>query len=515
MNGDKIIYRIYKSQMLEYAAILLTATILIFGILYKSGSLRSGYHLLDDHELIRIEYSLQNSSDSIGRIIAGTISNDLASRFRPFYWVERIGLTAVMGSNLNYWNLYKGIQGVLTFVLLYFTSRKLRNSWHISFLFAAIIMLGTQFTPWFRSANQENTGLFLSALILFMISGQYGRNNFHNIFYNILIGFCIIICGLVKESFTLMIPAFAALKIFLEYCRYKPEDSEKINVKICLMKNAGFLSATGFSFLINVYFIVFKIGADKVSYAGFHKESKISDYFYGIRDSLNVYLKWYYITGIILILMIIMCYQLIYKNYIKYYLGILILGCYIMGVQLVAHAKSLMWERYIIPFILGYAIVFILLGYYILKKDRFRRRVYEGVLIVLLLLEAPRAYAMSKDYAYGGEMIQNQFQTVLEFTQEDSLIIGAYKDMELNIATSCWLEVNGRTKEYSYDWTEKILTDTAQLVQVTDNNVSWADCDAAMCYNTDTELVLTLMGLPDSEDVQIFHYGNYTVIIRS
>lgn len=505
-----------KKQLLEWAIIILAGSILIFGMLYKTGTLKSGYHLMDDHELIRMEYSIKVNGESVWKVMTGTIKNDFWWRFRPFYWVERVGLTALWGSNLYYWNIYKGIQGIFTFVFLYFAARKMNHKWHLSFLFASIIMLGAQFTPWFRSANQENTGLFLCSVILFLIALGHNTQKYRSRWIYILLVFFIILCGLEKESFTLMIPAFAALKFWLEYCHLKETSPKEKPFKKAIKNNLLFLITTGIAFLINVFFIAFKVGVDHVSYAGFHKETNLSEYFYGIRDSLFFYLKWYYIIGIILILLVVVCYQLINIKHIRYYMGFLLIGCYICGVQLLAHAKSLMWQRYIIPFIIGYAFIFILLGYQIFSKDKFRRRVYEGILIVLLLLEAPEAYKLSRNYAYDGQMIQNQFQTILENTDEDSLIIGAYKDGELNLATSCWLEVNGRVHVYSYDWTELTLTDSVQMVQSTvgDENVSWESCAAAMCYYADTASTMELMGLSGNPDTKIYQYGNYTIIVR-
>ena len=135
--------------------------LMVAGTLIQAETITSGYHFLDDHELLRIEYSLEMDKVPLGELVLAWMKNDLWWRFRPLYWVERVVGTAIMGSDMFYWNCYKAVMGVLTFHLLYMAARYLKAKWYTGVLFAGIIMMGAQFTPWYRSANQENTGLFL------------------------------------------------------------------------------------------------------------------------------------------------------------------------------------------------------------------------------------------------------------------------------------------------------------------------------------------------------------------
>lgn len=189
-------YRLEKGkEWIEVLAVFGLGFVLMFGILIKSGTLKSGYHFTDDHELIRIEYTLENSEQSVPSLMNAMIKNDFHSRFRPFYWVERVACTAIFGSDLYPWNIYTGIKGILAFALLVLTARKLKFGRIISLLFAAIIMFGPQFTPWFRSANQENTGLLLCALVLWLISVQYHKGKYNGRIWNSAIVLAIILCG--------------------------------------------------------------------------------------------------------------------------------------------------------------------------------------------------------------------------------------------------------------------------------------------------------------------------------
>ena len=76
--------------------------------------------------------------------------------------------------------------------------------------------------------------------------------------------------------------------------------------------------------------------------------------------------------------------------------------------------KSEMWGRYLFPYIIAYALLFVLLGNYIFRKDRFRNSIYQAVLLVLLILTVPGAVREARDYAKDGEWIREYFQCILE-----------------------------------------------------------------------------------------------------
>lgn len=138
------------------------------------------------------------------------------------------------------------------------------------------------------------------------------------------------------------------------------------------------------AFLFNVYMILFRVGVDQISYAGFHKDTNLGQYLYGISNSLFQNMKWNTLIAGLLLLMMLLCYQLIEKYNIRKYLSLCAILVCAMVLQLVAHARSQMWERYLFPYIIAYALLFVLLGYHIFEKDKFRRKIYFAVLLALL-----------------------------------------------------------------------------------------------------------------------------------
>lgn len=496
---------------------LIGGGLFVYFFLIRTGTLWSGYHFLDDHELVRIEYSLEHGTNVLA-LVKQWILNDLHSRYRPLYWAERIIGTAAMGSDLYLWNVYKAFMGAVTFYLLYMTGFYLRQKWYISALFSAVIMVGPQITPWYRSANQENTGLFLCTVVLYLLARQYNRQKYRHVGYNIFIAVAVILCSLEKESFILMMPAFGAMKYWLEYTERETQMLDKGNRKGLLLdclRNGGITYAMlAIGFLGNLYMLLFRVGVDKVSYAGFHKEASLREYINGIKFSLTKFMANYVWFAVIFTLLLIVCYQVIDKKQIKYYLGFGFISCYIMGTQLLAHAKSMMWERYIIPFIIGYAVLFVFVGYHMLAFDALRRRVYVGVITALVLMYASTAKEMAHSYTQDGELIQGYLNWILENTIESDHFIGAYTDEELNVAVACWFETHGRKKMYSYNWNTGGVQDVIQLGEVNQDMTDWHSAEAVVCYSIDADNIMGMMGLTASDAYLRQQYGKYAVIIR-
>ena len=491
---------------LEPVIILLLGILLVGGTLYRTGTISSGYHFQDDHELIRYHVAFTEGNASLADLIGTAIAGD-STRFRPMYWVERLTGIMLFGDEMVYWNWYTAFKGILTFYLLYYTARYLVRSRFISFLFTGITLFGAQFTPWYRSANQENTGLLFCALTLFLIAKQYHDKKYENLLMNILIPLSAVICGLIKESFTLFMPVFAALKFWLEYCEngecYKCF-KRNLNVSIIILLSAA----------VNAGIILFHTGVDNVSYAGFQKGTSLLEYWSGIKYSLNFNLRSYTLAGAALFFAIVMFFHQLSKADQRKYAGFILIALYVMVVQLVVHAKSLMSERYIIPWIVGYTFLIVLLGYQLFRQDRWKKTLYIGILILLFLSEAPRAWSMSREYAYTGSMVRLYFQNILDKTSEDSHIVCAFYDPEVNIASECWLETHGRTLVYSFDTASEEFVNLSQLKMPSPEIFSWETATVITCYTSQAEQILQSVGISDPDQYDLSEHGIYCVISR-
>ncbi len=503
--------KIRTISIVEHIGILLLGCLVVYGILYKTGTINSGYHFLDDHELIRMEIAFEQQSESLLQAIKNWMVGDFHWRFRPLYWIERVTGAYFWGSELLYWNYYTAIKGILAFYCLYFTARYLKYDRIISLIMPCVVMLGSQFTPWYRSANQESTGLLLCAFTLYMIAAQSYHKKYQSWCYNISIMIGAFLCGLVKESFTLFMPAFVGLKFWLEY--WDEDCAEKAHWRKCLKSNIITYTVILACMLVNVCMIMFCVGVDNVSYAGFQEGIALEVYLNGIKNSLMDYTVTYTKMGALIVLLVVVCYKTIDKKDIKKYCGLALIGIYVMAIQLVAHAKSAMWERYIIPYIVGYVLVFLLLAYRIFEKDLVHKTIFIFVMLFFLSKNVPVAYQSAQDYAYNGKMVNQLLACMRENTDETDSIICAFADEELNLATECWLEVNDRTQAYT--WGKESFVNLVQLMGTVPTEYSASNAKALACYERQIEDMLQLMGMTSDEQYVLYRFSGYAVIIRN
>lgn len=504
-----------KISWLDALIALTLGTIIIGGILVAAQSIGSGYHFLDDHELLRMEYGAKNGTGLFAAIKAW-IASDIHQRFRPLYWIERVTACYLLGSNFTAWNIWLVIKGVLTFALLYGTARYLKFGRVISAIFPMIIMVGTQFTPWYRCGNQESTGLLLCAGAMCLIAAQSYSGKYKSKAYNIAIVLLVILSGLIKESFTLFMLLFPALKIWLEYwdgCgELQNNKDRKTRLFSVIRENWWVYALILLATLINVYMITFRVGVDKISYAGFHEDTAVVEYIEGIGESLFQNMKWYTVAALVWVFMMVLCYQLVEKQNIRKYVSLCLILLCAMGIQLVAHAKSGMWGRYMFPYMVAYALVFILLGYRIFGKDRLRGTIYLIIAVLLLGQSGITAARQARDYAKDGNWMGEYFQCILDNTSEDDRIVSAFVDGELDLATECWLETHGRTQVYSNidgEW-----SNTVQMNGELRGDCSWDDAKIVTFYSFAENYTLTLMGDAAWTDYDVYKFGNYAVMVK-
>lgn len=509
MKKKKIIIR-EDIGWIDYIIALTLAILFIYGILQKSGTITSGYHLADDHELIRMEFGFKNGS-ALGQSIIGWVVGDFHWRYRPLYWVERVLGSFFLGSELLYWNYYTAIKGILSFVLLYFTARYFRYGRMVSALLPCVVMLGAQFTPWYRSANQENTGLLLVAFVLCMISVQAFHQKYTAGYYNALIIIGAVLCGLVKESFTLFMPVFIAVKFWLEYW----EDGKEIrkgDFLRCLKNNAVTYGIIILAMLVNIGMILFRVGVDKVSYAGFSKDTPLWVYKQGVKASLFVYMKQYTYAGILIFFLAVVCYRAIEKKDIKKYICLGMISVCAMGIQLIAHAKSGMWERYMIPYMVAYAVAFVLLAYRFFEKDRIQKLVFYAILFWLVGGGIKTAYENSVSYAEDGRNTNQFLNELYARTAEDDDILCAFEAEEFNWAIECWLEVHDRIKAYS--WINGDFRDIIQLTGSAPEQYLLENVDALVCCEWQAETLFPLIGIESEEDCSMYQFGDYLIVLK-
>ena len=110
----------------EYLVTFILFSFFVFIVFLSTGTITSGWHLVDDHEFVRYGLYMNSPDGSLLSCIKNVLQTDFASRFRPLYHILRISATAVLGTNLVAWSVLKGGEAVLALFLLYICARQLR-----------------------------------------------------------------------------------------------------------------------------------------------------------------------------------------------------------------------------------------------------------------------------------------------------------------------------------------------------------------------------------------------------
>ncbi|PSB14366.1 hypothetical protein C7B69_19130, partial [filamentous cyanobacterium Phorm 46] len=247
----------------DYLTVFLLILIFWFLLFITSGSLFSGYHFTDDHEIAHINYNFTVENLGIFEVSSQWIHNDLLTgRFRPFYYIHRILETRLLGINWALWSLYTGMLGVLTTFFLFMFGRFINFSIIEALLFSFLITLGAQSAVWWQLGPNETIGTFLLAGALVFAALSERANKYKKIYEGLFI-FFVLIMSLSKESFILMIPAIASIKVWISH------QMRTLSWPQSLKKNILSLSFLGIFFLTELLLVKFYIGLNPdIGYAG-------------------------------------------------------------------------------------------------------------------------------------------------------------------------------------------------------------------------------------------------------
>ncbi len=458
--------KISKKKELCIAGLFFTA--LVFDILLFTGTITSGWHLVDDQEYV--DYLIQMKMDKLSyfECLKDTIVKDLSWRFRPLYYFIRVTFTVFFETNLVAWSIAKGIVTVLAFFFLYLIAREMKCNIFYSVLFAMVVMVGPQSVVWWKLGPQECTGLMLFSIgFYFLLKWVDTRKKA----YNWLSLIMMILAGLFKESFLMMIP-FAISYLF--YYDIKRNGFSLKTVFISFKKNI-FMICSLIIFLILCLLVIF-----------FH--SGTGQGFYDSSMSMNSYkILWIYIlqnplqwfavfAALIFIIMLTGIKR--WKNLIWEFL----LTMAIMIPQFILYLKLGFEERYIIPWVFGYAyfIVIALSNWDGIKG--IRSKLYCCCILGLLVIHFPIVISEGEYYTYRGDSVTTVFNTVLKESTADSKILAAYSPyVESDLTASFWMRYNGRDKVYVWDNEKKTCTDITGAGEGSTADIN--DMDFILFYN--------------------------------
>lgn len=108
---------------------------LVFGVVTVTGTLTSGFHLVDDWEFAQYIDWMKLDHLSLWDCLRESVSFDLTLRFRPLYYINRILMAYVFGINLTAMSVVKAAEIVVALAMLYYCARQMKCNMFYAALF--------------------------------------------------------------------------------------------------------------------------------------------------------------------------------------------------------------------------------------------------------------------------------------------------------------------------------------------------------------------------------------------
>lgn len=413
----------------------------IFLIFYIMGILDSGYHLVDDHEVYTIGKDL--TQYGIGRTLLEWLRRDLNIRFRFTYYIIRILQCVIFGTNFKVWHICYTFLASTSVFLSYLFARSMKCPMWLSYIYSILIFSGSQVAVLWRLGPQENLGTILLMTVFLCLLSYARKRTYFKLGLLLILTFFL---GGIKEAFLVLLPI---LPVLLSYWQLK-EEKENITLKKIIGKIKEdwlYTISTWGIFLVDMFIILFVVGTNKIGYAGIDISFGIKDYIRQIIWSCLVAFRVYFfsiIIGVILLLIPTIAVWLKSEKWKEkcwdFLFNICVLS-YFMVTQFVLHAKSGMYERYMLPATIGFCLFWIVDLYHLVKDINKIKILYYlfSVGTIAAALSYVDIYDRGIQYAQDGSNLRQLTDKIIEYKTEDIIIVSAM-EYELDSSISTFLQ---------------------------------------------------------------------------
>lgn len=423
--------------------------VLVFGTLLLTGTITSGFHLVDDHEFITYSMKIGKDGSGLWTCIRETVLGDLDSRFRPLYYLVRVLLTAVFGINLKVWSVFMAIQTVLALNFLYLCAKCMGMDRLYAVFFSLVVMVGPQSAVWWKLGPQENTGMLLFSTGFYLLLRGLKEHRKASLGSAV---FLFTMASLYKESFLLLLP-FVVLFVWtyewkvLQWKKESFPDALKAHPIL-----STFLTALC---LLEVLFILFFVNTNSLGYVGFDPSVSIWQYVKIWGVVILRPLKFHTLFAVAACVLLLPSWHNLWKMKTGF-----LLTLSVMLPQFLLHCKSGIEERYVIPWSFGYALFFVVTVRLFPELKGLRQRIYTGLLCLFLVIQMADVVSEAKYFTYRGKSVTTVMETLAEEAGEDTNILAAYSPyIESDYTISLWMEYHGNPNVYFWDEESKICTD--------------------------------------------------------
>lgn len=485
----------------EYLWTFLVFFIFVFGILLTTGTITCGWHLVDDHEYTEYEIFMNKPDENLFTCIRDVLKVDFTSRFRPLYYILRVSLTCVFGSNLVAWSVLKAVETVLALYFLYLFARQLGCNYFFAAIFSLVNMVGPQSVVWWKLGPQECTGLMFFAMGMYFLNIWLNERKKMAKYGSLLFFFMM---SLYKESFLIMI-SFVMIYLVYYHCR-----SEKFSISLLVRaigKELDMHLILGVILVVELLIIVFFVGTNDVSYIGFDAEFTLSQYINVWRYVGETYLIWYIRFGA-LALLFLLAYIREWKKMMPWFL----LGIVVMIPQMILYNKTSLEERYSIPWSFGFALFFVMPVAVTGLKRSVRKLLYACLLVALLVCHMKVLVEEAEYYSYRGISVTSVLNKVYESVDENTKVLSAYSPYaESDYTVSYWLLQRGFNQVYH--WNESDKTCTVKVGENRGITGQIDEMDIILFYNPKDRHYCYVPSI-DLNEYECVDYGTLTMAFR-
>lgn len=459
---------------------------LVFGVVTLCGTMTSGFHLVDDWEFAKYVDWMTLENRSLWDCLKEAVGFDLTLRLRPLYYINRVLMAYVFGINLTAMSVVKAAEIVAALVALYYCARQMKCNMIYAALFSLTVMVGYQSAVWWKLGPQESYDIMMFAvgfylLLKWLFTGRRG--------FAFASTGAFFLMSIYKEPFILLLPFVCLFVLYVELQGVRLTVSRLWEV---VRKRLPFLFAIGLIFVAEMFLLVFVIGTNNYSYVGLDESVTLDQYRQVWLAAAGNNLKWYVRFGTVLCLIF-----LTYWEQTKKLGWEILLAAAIMLPQCVTYSKTALEERYILPWVFGFAFFFVIVGCQFKPLSGKRRIVY---MLCLLLMLAAHGRVMLREaqyFAYRGKSVETMLEDTLKEVQgTDKRVLSCFDpNSEGNKTMYHWFRVHGYDEVFYWEEEEQKISrsygpreDELSSLEEMDVVVMYNEEDRHWCYTPSLDL---------------------------
>lgn len=248
----------------ELLIVFLFLSLLWLFVFFQTGIVFSGFHFIDDHQIVQMNGELNQENFSLLEVIRRWLIVDYnASRFRPVYYIHRVLQTYAFGVTWSLWYLYNATLAICSSFFLFLFARLIKFTFIEALLVVFAISLGEQAVIWWRLGPAETLGTFFLSLSLMLIGFEINeKQKKRGRLFSWLAVLALIMMSLCKESFIIAVPSILIFWMWLHSIFQKRSLTQSIRYNL-----APFLSTIAI-LTLEILYIKFVIGTGGTGYAG-------------------------------------------------------------------------------------------------------------------------------------------------------------------------------------------------------------------------------------------------------